>query len=75
MTTHLRRTSHEYLRCLEDKQGKREGKGGVAAASKISAAGKKSLGESVSGWEIDGPLEGHGDHEVIPRSPRRCAGP
>ena len=24
------------------------------------------LGESINGWEIDGPHEGHGDHGVNP---------
>jgi hypothetical protein len=56
MTTHLRRTSHEYLLRLEDKQGKREGKGGVAAASRISAAGKNFwVSQSVGGRSM-GPL-------------------
>ena len=50
-------------------------RGSPARRSRISAAGKKFSGESVSGWEIYGPLEGHGDHGFIPRSPHRCAGP
>ena len=44
----------------EAKQGKR------AKRSRISGAADKFLGESVNGWEIDGPLEGHHDHGVIP---------